>query len=94
MSRYHVSRVHARRWARVRIEVFNRDGWRCCKCNKAGRLECDHVDPDPGRDPFDKGNLQSLCVGCHRRKTQAENSRPVSPEQREWQVLVRRGNLS
>ena len=61
MSRNHVSRLHARRWARVRRAVLDRDGWRCRKCGKAGRLEVDHIVPDPGRDPFDMGNLQVLC---------------------------------
>ena len=96
MSRYHVTRLHARRWARVRRAVFNRDGWRCRKCGRPGRLECDHVTPmqrESGGDPYDMQNLQTLCRGCHIAKTAAENKRPASQEQREWQALVRRTNL-
>ena len=93
MSRDHVSRLHQRRWRIVRRAVFDRDGWRCRKCGRAGRLECDHVDPSPGRNPFDKANLQALCRGCHIAKTRDENTRPVSKEQAAWQVLVKRSNI-
>ena len=94
MSRNHVSRLHSGRWARVKRAVHVRDGYRCRNCGRAGRLECDHIKPDSGLDPFDMDNLQSLCRGCHVAKTRGENSRPVSAEQREWQHLVLRGNLS
>ena len=52
----HHTHLNARRWDAVRRAVFERDGWRCRKCGKAGRLECDHVTPsqrDPGQDPYD-----------------------------------------
>ena len=93
MSRRHVSRLHGGRWRRVRRAVINRDGWRCRKCNRAARLEVDHIDPSPGRDPFDMANLQTLCRGCHISKTRAENKRPISKEQADWQVLVKRAGL-
>ena len=90
MSRNHV-RLHARRWATVRRFVFKRDGYRCVMCGRAGRLECDHINPlerEPGQDPYDVNGLQTLCRRCHVEKTRAENTRPVSPEQRAWQVMV------
>ena len=93
MSRNHVSRLHVRRWRRVRRAVLDRDGWRCRKCGRAGRLEVDHIDPDSGRDPFDMANLQALCRGCHIAKTALENKRPISKEQADWQVLVKRAGL-
>ena len=44
MSRRH-THLNARRWDAVRRTVFERDGWRCRKCGRAGRLEVDHVVP-------------------------------------------------
>ena len=72
----------------MRRLVFDRDGWRCRKCKKAGRLEADHRDPDPGRDPFDMTNIQTLCRACHMAKTRGENTTPESAEQRAWKALV------
>ena len=55
-----------RRWKLLRLRVFERDGWRCVKCGKAGRLECDHIRPlAESGDPWDMSNLRTLCRGCH-----------------------------
>ena len=88
MSRSHVSRIHSRRWAKVRRAVFIRDGYRCRSCGKASVLECDHIERDPTRDPFDLDNLQTLCRGCHIKKTTKENGTELSPERRDWLTLV------
>ncbi|MYC99465.1 MAG: HNH endonuclease [Gammaproteobacteria bacterium] len=74
-----------RRWARIRREVLDRDGWRCVKCGRAGRLEVDHIRPlhRGGSDSLD--NLRSLCRGCH-----VERHRPApSPSVAAWRRLVR-----
>ena len=65
-------------WAVVRLKVFERDGWRCVDCGKAGRLECDHRIPmgKSKHHPLDMKNLQSLCRGCHIAKTAIENRPP------------------
>ena len=52
MSRHHLE-LDAGRWRIVRRKVLDRDGFRCVRCGRAGRLECDHVAPlkrggDPG----------------------------------------------
>ena len=53
MSRHH-AHLCAHRWAAARRAVFERDGYRCVQCSRAGRLECDHVTPlDKGGDPWD-----------------------------------------
>ena len=86
MSRRH-THLNARRWARVRRGVFERDGWRCVEC---GRLECDHVTPlerEPGQDPYDPNGLQTLCRGCHIAKTARENTRP-DPARDRWREMV------
>ena len=90
MSRHH-THVNARRWSIVRRAVFERDGWRCVECGKAGRLECDHVTPlerEPGQNPYDPHGLQSLCRACHIEKTARENRRPLTADEAAWRVLV------
>ena len=90
MSRRH-ARLHAGRWARVRRAVFDRDGWRCVRCGRAGRSECDHVIPlhfDPGQNPYDPDGCQTLCRTCHVEKTRQENRRAPTPAESAWRALV------
>ena len=90
MSRRHLH-LNTRRWAAVRRAVFERDGWRCVECGKAGRPECDHISPmqrEPGQDPFDPNGLQTLCRKCHVEKTRRENRRPLTPDELAWRELV------
>ena len=90
MSRHHTP-IGARRWAVVRRTVFERDGWRCVECGRAGRLECDHVVPlehEPGQDPYDPNGLQTLCRACHIAKTARENRREPTPAEAAWRALV------
>ena len=90
MSKHHTV-LHAKRWATVRRAVFERDGWRCVECGKAGRLECDHVTPlerEPGQDPYDVNGLQTLCRRCHVEKTRRENMRELTPGEAAWRSMV------
>ena len=88
MSRHH-THLDAHRWAAVRRAVFERDGWRCCECGRAGRLECDHVIPlERSGDPWDPDNLQTLCRSCHISKTRQENRREPTPAEAAWRQLV------
>ena len=81
--------LSGKRWQLLRLRVFARDGWRCVRCGRPGRLECDHVKPlRAGGDPWDRANLQTLCRGCHVEKTAGENRRP-DPERDAWRALVR-----
>ena len=85
----HFAALDRKRWALLRLRVFERDGWRCVQCGRAGRLECDHVRPlHRGGDPYDPANLQTLCRGCHVAKTAGENERP-DPERDAWRALLR-----
>ena len=86
-SRHH-AKLDRKRWTLVRIQTFERDGWRCCTCGKAGRLECDHIVPlHRGGNPYDPANLQTLCVGCHVAKSRAERERP-DPGREAWLALI------
>ena len=89
MSRRHVSRLDSRRWARIRLQVLDRDRWRCVKCGKAGRLEVDHiVSISRGGDPWNPANLQALCRSCHLAKSCGEWTRPEHPELAEWRRFL------
>ena len=90
MSRRHkVFRLHPRRWAATRRAVLKRDGHRCTKCGRAGRLEVDHVKPLwQGGDPWDLDNMAALCRKCHIAKTGNENRRELTPAEQAWRDLV------
>lgn len=51
---------------RIRDEVISRDAGRCVRCGEPG-IEIDHIDGPTAV----LGNLQLLCVACHRVKTDA-----------------------
>ena len=89
MSRRH-HQLNARRWAEARRATLDRDGWRCCQCGRAGRLEVDHRVPlAQGGAEFDPANLQSLCRGCHLSKSAAEREAKLPADVRAWQAFVR-----
>ena len=70
-------------WDRFRLRMLDRDSYRCQTCGKWGN-EVDHIKPlQFGGAMFDPANCQTLCRGCHIRKTRAENSRP-NPEREAW----------
>ena len=67
--------INRRVWSHVRKYVFTRDDYRCRKCGKAGRLECDHIKPiEQGGEVYNTNNLQTLCRGCHIEKTRNERN--------------------
>ena len=59
-----------RQWAALRVKVFNRDGYRCQDCGRAGGLEAHHVIPLEDGGSNGLGNLTTLCRDCHIRKHQ------------------------
>ena len=101
MSQNHVS-INKAKWATVRQYIFNRDGYRCRACGKAGALECDHIKPledYPDQDYYAPGGLQTLCRGCHIEKTRRErlkreakrrkdNPPRTTPGELAWAALV------
>ncbi len=93
MSRYH-ARMQTKAWQITRALVFKRDGYRCRRCSRPDRRECDHIVPlwqDPGQDPFDIDGCQTLCVDCHHAKTRNEARKRADkdkPQQPAWDALV------
>lgn len=84
MSRNHV-KLDWRRWQQTRKAAFERDGYRCTRCGRAGRLEAHHDPPLPsGGDPYDVNGISSLCRSCHI----DVHRRPLTPEEQEWADLV------
>ena len=85
MSRNHIP-LNPRRWSAVRRTAFERDGYRCQTCGKAGRLEAYHEPPlRDGADPYDIDGIRTLCRACH-----IERHRPdgETPGRAAWRELV------
>lgn len=80
------------RWKAVRNLAKRRDGFACVKCGAAGDLEVDHIKPIRSHPDlaFDLGNLQTLCVPCHSRKTRIEvGLDDLDPRRLAWRKCVR-----
>lgn len=80
------------RWAALRMQALERDGWQCVQCGARKRLEVDHVEPVRDRPElsFALSNLQVLCLRCHARKTAIETGiTPLSPKRQAWRDLLR-----
>lgn len=56
-------------WRLLRLQILVRDGFTCRSCGSYGD-HVDHVDGDSHNN--DHGNLQTLCIVCHGRKTREE----------------------
>ncbi|KQB12433.1 HNH endonuclease [Rhodobacter capsulatus] len=91
-ARHSKAVTRTKRWAVLRQQILERDGWACQRCGKrALRLEVDHVKPVRLRPDlaFDPRNLQSLCGPCHTRKTRIEcGHKEKSPERKAWADAV------
>ena len=63
----YAERLKDPRWQRKRLEILQRDNWRCCCCNRADlTLQVHHL-IYAKRDPWDYPNhvYQTLCEPCH-----------------------------
>lgn len=56
------------RWQKKRLEIFNRDGWRCLICEESEQtLHIHHVFYNKNEEPWDtpSGFLITVCEECH-----------------------------
>ena len=86
-----VVRLDRTRWRKARLAVLKRDGFRCRKCGKAGRLEVDHVRPlwrVEDQDAYAPAGLQALCRGCHIDKSRGERREARPASTRAWDKLI------
>lgn len=57
------------RWQKKRLEILERDGWRCVLCGaKDKTLHVHHFEYKSGGDPWDVDNssLRTFCDDCHK----------------------------
>ena len=72
-----------KRWWQARAAALKRDGYRCTKCGRVGKLEVHHkVKLADDGERFALWNLRTLCVSCHL-------SMHVSPERMLWLKRIR-----
>ncbi len=83
--------TRTKRWKVLRMEILERDGFRCKHCDCGGRLEVDHIKPVRTHPDlsYTPENLQALCPSCHTKKTRIEcGHRPVTDARRDWRDSV------
>jgi len=69
-----------RPWRRLKQKIHTRDGWTCLHCGiTTMKLELDHIINVAQGGTDDESNLQSLCVECHKVKSQKESRGAQNP---------------
>ena len=70
------SRGYGKEWQVIRKRILSRDKGLCQPCLKDRHYkparQVDHIVPKFEGGTDDDSNLQSICIECHRTKTQAE----------------------
>ncbi len=73
---WYIKRLKSPHWQRKRLEVMNRDNWKCVRCgNTEKELQVHHVYYERGKDPWDYPLevFRTLCCDCHEEETSAIN---------------------
>lgn len=78
-------------WKRLRIEVFERDNWKCKLCHESGGLHAHHITyKHPNYDDVDvwdyTPNIITVCADCHKSLHRKGGSKTIA----ELQELVKR----
>ncbi len=88
MSQHHAAIKNDPRWKAARAERLELDDRTCQRCglteHDGVQLEVDHiVRLADGGDPFDLGNLCTLCTTCHDQK-EREYDAAAAQQRNEW----------
>ena len=69
------------RWRYVRRLAFQRDSYKCRRCERlGGRLEAHHIKAlAAGGGAFDLANVETICRACHIAETARANRAQRSP---------------
>lgn len=59
-------RLDADAYQQLRLQVLERDGWRCQTCGAMTNLEVHHAQFRSHQGQDSKDNLITLCVQCHK----------------------------
>ena len=100
MSSYHLG-MSSRQWKKRRMEVLERDGWRCVLCGweppgganplRGKRLEIDHIQALKDGGANDLANLRTLCGhsadACHTFKSSLDPL-AAATSRRGWDALI------
>ena len=77
-------RLHWRQWGRLRVRVFNEQGYRCaCGC---GEIPAEIHHKNGRRDDNRDENLEGLTTACHLRRHDRLRDQPKA---KAWRRLVR-----
>lgn len=73
-----IERCAGRAWMKKRTLIMQRDGYLCQPCKRKGKLtpaaEVDHIKPRHMGGTSDYDNLEAICKGCHKVKTDQERN--------------------
>lgn len=65
----YLAKLRDPRWQKLRLEILERDGWRCGYCNATDKtLHVHHLWYEDDAEPWDAdpSALQALCEECHK----------------------------
>lgn len=82
------------RWQQKRLEVFQRDEFKCRHCGSSERqLHAHHLYYVSGRDPwaYPLGSIWTLCDECHEYETKGDGESWTPNDAREWEVIFNTG---
>lgn len=54
--------------AKKRLQIYTRDGYKCCKCQSSVDLTVDHIVPQSKGGTNSDKNLQTMCRKCNMEK--------------------------
>ena len=74
------------KWRRLRKVVLDRDGHKCKKCGRRGRLECDHIVPIKEAGPMSWTTF-ARCAGT---VILPVSGGKLTPAESEWAAYLKR----